>query len=78
MIKFYSIYKSDFKIRNKILNSIPKIIQKIKNINEDKQNKQSNLFDNRDTSQADFEYLPSVPWKQKELLLEEKFRKTNT
>ncbi len=57
--------------RNKILNSIPKIIQKIKNINEDKQNKQSNLFDNQDKTQADFEYLPSVPWKQKELLSEE-------
>ena len=30
--------------RNKILNSIPIIIQKIKNINDDKQNRQSNLF----------------------------------
>ena len=28
MIKFYSIYKSDFKIRNKILNSIKKVINK--------------------------------------------------
>ena len=32
------------KDRNKILNSIPEIIQKIKNINDDKDNHQSNLF----------------------------------
>ena len=32
------------KDRSKILNSIPKIIQKIKNINDDKENRQSNLF----------------------------------
>ena len=32
------------KDRNKILNSIPKIIQKIKNINDDKENHQSNLL----------------------------------
>ena len=34
------------KDRNKIINSIPKIIQKIKNINDDKKNNQTNLFDN--------------------------------
>ena len=34
------------KDRNKIFNSIPKIIQKIKIINEDKINNQSSLFDN--------------------------------
>ena len=28
MIKFYSIYKSDFKIKNKILNSIKNVINK--------------------------------------------------
>ena len=28
MIKFYSIYKSDFKIRKKILNSIKTVINK--------------------------------------------------
>ena len=57
--------------RNKILNSIPKIIQKIKNINDDKDNKQSNLFDDQENDQADFEFLPSTIWKQKELLAEE-------
>ena len=57
--------------RNKILNSIPKIIQQIKNINEDKDNRQSNLFDDQETNQTDFEFLPSNPWKQKELLSEE-------
>ncbi len=59
------------KDRNKILNSIPKIIQKIKNINDDKDNHQSNLFDNKDISHNGFEFLPSIPWKQKELLSEE-------
>ena len=35
--------------RNKILNSIPKIIQQIKNINDDKLSNQTNLFnDNND------------------------------
>ena len=57
--------------RNKILNSIPKIIQKIKNINDDKDSHQSNLFDEQETSQTDFEFLPSKPWLQKELLSEE-------
>ena len=57
--------------RNKILNSIPKIIQKIKNINDDKDSHQSNLFDEQETSQTEFEFLPSKPWLQKELLSEE-------
>ena len=34
--------------RNKILNSIPKIIQQIKNINEDKLNNQRNLFNDNE------------------------------
>ena len=57
--------------RSKILNSIPKIIQKIKNINEDKENQQSNLFSDQEMSQTEFEFLPSTPWTQKELLAEE-------
>ncbi len=57
--------------RNKLLTSIPKIIQKIKNINDDKKNQQSNLFDDQDTLKKDFEFSPSVPWSQKELLSEE-------
>ena len=58
------------KDRNKILNSIPKIIQKIKNINDDKDNHQSNL-DNQDINHDGSEFLPSISWKQKELLSEE-------
>ena len=57
--------------RNKILNSIPKIIQKIKNINDDKQNNQSNLFEKQDNKNEEFDYLPHTPWKKKELLTEE-------
>jgi DNA polymerase-3 subunit alpha len=59
------------KDRNKILNSIPRIIQIIKNINDDKDNNQSNLFSDQENNQADFEFLPSTPWGQKELLSEE-------
>ena len=59
------------KDRSKILNSIPKMIQKIKNINDDKNNHQTNLFGDQDNNQEDFEFLPSTQWKQKELLSEE-------
>jgi|TARA_B100001059_G_scaffold208499_1_gene220815 DNA polymerase-3 subunit alpha len=59
------------KDRNKIINSIPKIIQQIKNINDDKFNNQSNLFENQDSVKNFFEFLPTKPWEQKELLTEE-------
>jgi DNA polymerase III subunit alpha len=59
------------KDRNKILNSIPKIIQQIKNINDDKDNHQSSLFEGQDSSHKEFVFLPTEPWKQKELLTEE-------
>ena len=59
------------KDRNKILNSIPKIIQKIKNINDDKENYQSNLFDEQDKDKGEFDYESSMPWSLKELLSEE-------
>jgi DNA polymerase III subunit alpha len=59
------------KDRNKILNSIPKIIQKIKNINDDKENHQSSLFEGQDNDHKEFEFLPHNPWTQKELLTEE-------
>jgi DNA polymerase-3 subunit alpha len=59
------------KDRNKILMSIPKIIQQIKNINEDKNSHQKNLFDEQDAKEEDFDFLPHEPWKQKELLSEE-------
>ena len=58
--------------RNKILNSIPKIIQQIKNINDDRLNNQTNLFnDNNDTKKSDFDYIKSNTWTKKEFLLEE-------
>ncbi len=59
------------KNRNKILTSIPKIIQKIKNINDDKENNQTNLFGDQETDHSNFEFLPSKTWTQKELLSEE-------
>ena len=59
------------KDRNKIVTSIPKIIQQIKSINEDKFNNQSNLFENNDSLSDNFTFLPSTPWKQKDLLSEE-------
>ena len=59
------------KDRNKIFNSIPKIIQQIKNINQDKDNKQNSLFDNNENVISEFEFENSAPWKQKELLSEE-------
>jgi len=59
------------KDRNKILNSIPKIIQTIKNINEDKDNHQTNLFDDHENEQKKFDFIPSSVWSQKELLSEE-------
>ena len=57
--------------RNKIINSIPKIIQHTKNINNDKRAKQTSLFENQINLVSNFEFLPSIPWKQKELLAEE-------
>jgi DNA polymerase-3 subunit alpha len=57
------------KDRNKILNSIPKIIQKIKNINDDKDNHQSNLFDDQENEKNLI--FTFNHWTQKELLSEE-------
>jgi DNA polymerase III subunit alpha len=59
------------KDRNKIVNSIPKIIQKIKNINDDKENHQSNLFDDQQYEKEEFNFEPSSSWSLKELLSEE-------
>jgi DNA polymerase-3 subunit alpha len=59
------------KDRNKILNSIPKIIQQLKKINDDKNNHQSNLFEGQDYTHKEFEFMPTKSWKQKELLAEE-------
>ena len=49
------------KDRNKILNSIPKIIQQIKNINDDKENNQSSLFEGQDNTHKEFDFLPHTP-----------------
>ena len=57
--------------RHKILNSIPKIIQKIKNINDDKENRQSNLFGEQEKNKEEFDFESSTPWSVKELLSEE-------
>jgi DNA polymerase-3 subunit alpha len=59
------------KDRNKILNSIPKIIQKIKNINDDKENHQSSLFEDQQNEKEEFDFEASSPWSIKELLSEE-------
>ena len=56
--------------RNKILNSIPKIIQQVKNVNEDKLNNQSNLFENN-IIKNEFDYERTNTWTKKELLYEE-------
>ncbi len=59
------------KDRNKIFNSIPIIIQQIKNINDDKDNNQSSLFAASENVENNFSFLPVQPWKQKEILSEE-------
>ena len=59
------------KDRNKIFASIPKIIQHNKIINDEKENNQTSLFERSSNLTGEFEFLPSIPWKQKELLSEE-------
>jgi len=51
--------------------SIPKIIQQIKNTNDDKKSNQTSLFENNQASVNNFDFISSKPWKQKELLAEE-------
>ncbi|MDB9706212.1 DNA polymerase III subunit alpha, partial [Pelagibacteraceae bacterium] len=64
----YDTFNSD---RNQILKSIPKIIQQIKNINEDKLSNQTNLFNENSDEKNDFDYIQSSTWTKKELLFEE-------
>ena len=60
------------KNRKKLLLSIPKIIQTIKNKHEDKINKQSNLFEDEENNLIEkFEFETDDSWSKKELLLEE-------
>tara|TARA_B100000963_G_scaffold331801_1_gene322848 strand:+ start:20526 stop:23939 length:3414 start_codon:yes stop_codon:yes gene_type:complete len=56
--------------RGEIFHSIPKIIQQIKNINDDKQSNQTNLF-STENEKSEFEYVDSENWSKKELLNEE-------
>ncbi len=58
------------KDRNKILNTIPKIIQKIKNYNDEKDSNQKSLFSD-DKSEIKFDYVQSKKWNKKEVLSEE-------
>ena len=57
--------------RGKIFNSIPRIIQKVKNINDDKKNHQSNLFSDQENAEEEFDFEISTPWSTKQLLSEE-------
>ena len=59
------------KDRGKIYNSIPKIIQKIKNINDDKTNNQNSLFGNSENQENEFEFVLSTVWEQNQVLSEE-------
>ena len=57
--------------RNRIINSIPKIIQKIKNVNDDKQSNQTSLFSDNLNVENNFELVQSDKWTKKQLLAEE-------
>ena len=59
------------KDRNKIIVSIPKIIQNVKIKNEEKENQQKNLFAISEENKENFEFITTKPWKRKELLAEE-------
>ena len=59
------------KDRNKIFSSIPKIIQQIKNANDDRESNQTNLFGNNVSISKNFEFIPATRWSQKKLLNEE-------
>ncbi len=57
--------------RKKIFVSIPKILQEIKNYNDDRKNNQSNLFESNGNFDKEFQFLSSENWKAKDLLNEE-------
>ena len=59
------------KSRSRLFNAIPYIIQYNKAINEDKDNKQSNLFQENKEDHNDLVLNKVTPWSKKELLLEE-------
>ena len=51
--------------------SIPKIIQIIKIINDEKESHQTNLFNDEENKEKKFDFEPSIAWKNKEVLAEE-------
>ena len=51
--------------RNKIFNSIPKIIQQIKNLNDDKNNNQNNLFESDESLNKEFDFYCHCPGSNK-------------
>ena len=58
--------------RGKIFDSIPKIIQTIKNNHEDKVNNQTNLFADLNKDQTNsYDFVSDEKWEKKKLLLEE-------
>tara|TARA_B100001250_G_scaffold270815_1_gene233757 strand:+ start:1889 stop:5287 length:3399 start_codon:yes stop_codon:yes gene_type:complete len=58
--------------RKKLFHSIPKVIQTIKNIHEDKINNQTNLFEGTDSEKKEsFNFETKDSWSKKELLKEE-------
>ena len=59
------------KSRSRLFNAIPYIIQYNKAINEDKDNKQSNLFQENKEDHNELVLSKVTPWSKKELLLEE-------
>ena len=60
------------KNRKKLLSSIPKIIQKVKNNHDDKTSNQTNLFSGEENNENDyFDFSETESWSKKDLLSEE-------
>jgi len=57
--------------RKMLIDSIPKMIQKIKSVNEDKQSNQTSLFSENSNVENNFDLIKSNKWSKKELLSEE-------
>ncbi len=57
--------------RKMLIDSIPKMIQKIKSVNEDKQSNQTSLFSKNSNVENNFDLIKSNKWSKKELLSEE-------
>ena len=59
------------KIEEKFFSQYLKILQQIKNANDEKDSKQSSLFGGKSSTSEEFEFLDSSNWTQKEILIEE-------